>query len=211
MVAGGHFDVLIEKDTTIPTSAQKTFTTVRDGQTQVRIVVMQGVSKKAEENELLGEFLLDGLRDAPAGEIKIEVNFEISADGIVGVSAKNIETGHEQAITVTASSGLTEDEIHEMAMETQASVPAPVDTPELTGARKEVEALLEAVERILPKARDVICGTDFGADAVVKADHVIRQGHIAIEQRDIEALKEALPPLERTLSFLSNVIKKLTQ
>ena len=87
------------------------FTTVKDNQTSVKILVLQGESDRAEENELLGEFILTGLRRATKGEVEIEVTFEISADGIVSVSAKDQETGLKQAITVTATSGLTEEEI----------------------------------------------------------------------------------------------------
>ncbi|MEE8408585.1 MAG: molecular chaperone DnaK [Myxococcota bacterium] len=166
MVAGGLFDVIIEKDTTIPTTSSKVFTTVRDGQTQVRIMVLQGESSQAEENELLGEFVLDGLREASRGEVKVEVAFDISADGIVGVSAKDVETGREQAITVTASSGLTEDEIREMVAENQEFLPKtdsgavpPVDAG-------KVARLLEEIDKLLPEARPIIDGTDFGADAL---------------------------------------------
>ena len=111
MTFGGYFEELIPQNTTVPTHRTKIFTTSRDNQTAVKILVMQGESEHAEENELLGEFILTGLRRAPKGQVEIEVTFEINADGIVSVRAKDLETGQEQSIQVTASSGLTHDEI----------------------------------------------------------------------------------------------------
>jgi molecular chaperone DnaK len=103
------------QNTTVPTQRTKVFTTSRDNQTAVKILVMQGDSSKAEDNELLGEFILTGLRRrAPRAQVEIEVAFEINADGIVSVRAKDLETGLEQSIQVTATSGLTRDEIEAM-------------------------------------------------------------------------------------------------
>jgi molecular chaperone DnaK len=209
MVAGGLFDVIIEKDTTIPTTARKVFTTVRDGQTQVRIMVLQGESSQAEENELLGEFVLDGLREAPRGEVKVEVSFDISADGIVGVSAKDVETGREQTIIVTASSGLTEDEIRDMAARNQDLLVSPDIDADFEQARCEAESLLADIDGLLPKARPIIDGTDFGADALNKAEQTIARARDAIARRDARDVRDSLNPLERTLSLLNNVILKL--
>ncbi|MEM6733305.1 MAG: Hsp70 family protein, partial [Myxococcota bacterium] len=111
MTLGGMAETIIGKDTTIPTEARKTFTTVRDNQEQVKIVVYQGDSRRIEANELLGEFLLSDLRSAPRGVVQVEVSFAISADGLVTVAARDVETGREQAIQVTGSHRLEEDEI----------------------------------------------------------------------------------------------------
>lgn len=211
MVAGGLFDVLIDRDTTIPTVARKTFTTVRDGQTQVRILVLQGESSRAEDNELLGEFLLDGLRQAPRGEVKIEVIFEISADGIVGVSACDLETGHQQAITVTASSGLTEQEIRDMIAENKEVALASEASDAFEEARTECERLIRDIHQLLPEARNIIHDTDFGVDAVRKAEEAVVRARQAIERRDVAYLVSGRPALERTVSFLRSVIKKLGQ
>ena len=107
MTQGGYFEELIPQNTTVPTHRTKIFTTSRESQTAVKIVVMQGESERAEENELLGELSSTGLRRAPKGQVEIEVTFEINADGIVSVHAKDLETSKEQSIEVTASSGLT--------------------------------------------------------------------------------------------------------
>ena len=209
MVAGGLFDVIIEKDTTIPTTAKKVFTTVRDGQVQVRIMVLQGESSRAEENELLGEFVLDGLREAPRGEVKIEVAFDISADGIVGVSAKDVETGREQAITVTASSGLTEDEIREMAARNRDYLVTGDADEDFGRHEADAEHLLAEIDKLLPQARPIIDGTDFGADALNKAEQTLMRARDAIARKDAKDLAESIKPLQRTLSLLNNVIQKL--
>src|SRR5215471_8005803 len=119
MTFGSYFEELVPQNTTVPTSRAKTFTTSRDNQTAVKIIVMQGESEKAEQNDLLGEFILTGLRRAPKGQVEIEVTFAINADGIVSVSAKDLETEKEQSIQVTATSGLTQDEIKDMMAEAQ--------------------------------------------------------------------------------------------
>jgi molecular chaperone DnaK len=110
MTHGGGFEELIAPNTTVPTNKKKLFTTARDGQTIVEIVVMQGASEKAAENDKLGRYELTGLRSAPAGQVSVEVLFAINADGIVAVSAKDLESGKEQSISVTATSGLTPEE-----------------------------------------------------------------------------------------------------
>lgn len=211
MVAGGLFDVVIEKDTTIPTSAHKSFTTVRDNQTQVRILVLQGESDRADKNELLGEFLLDGLREAPKGQVKIEVTFEISADGIVSVSARDLETGREQAITVTASSGLTEGEIQQMMGENEAATVASEKSDAFERERLEVERALREVKKLLPEARPQIEGTEFGLAAVQKAEQAVATAQQALDARDIKQLEASREPLVRTVSMLRNVMKRLNR
>jgi molecular chaperone DnaK len=139
MVAGGLFEPLIPKDTTVPTARTKTFTTSRDNQTAVKILVMQGEHEQADQNELLGEFILTGLRRAPAGMVEIEVTFEINADGIVSVHAKDLETGKEQSITVTATSGLTKDEIAAMIDEGKQYAVERKRDEEFEGKKQEAE------------------------------------------------------------------------
>lgn len=209
MVVGGLFDVIIEKDTTIPTMARKTFTTVRDGQTQVRILVLQGDSKKGQGNELLGEFLLDGLRQAPRGEVRVEVTFEISADGIVSVSASEVGTGRAQAITVTASSGLTDAEILAMAAENTNAQMQAVASDAFESERVDVERLLRDIEKHLQQLHASLLGTDVGRDTLRKAQEVMQQARTAIDKRDAIALSQCREPLVRTASFLKNVIQKI--
>jgi hypothetical protein len=200
MVAGGLLDVIIEKDTTIPTTETKIFTTVRDNQPQVRIMVLQGDSEKAESNELLGEFVLDKLREAPRGEVKIEVAFDISADGIVSVSAKDVETGRAQSIEVTASSGLTEDEIRAMIAENKDTVASAEASESFDSQRVDTERLLRDIETMLPRAKPLIEDTEFGIEALRKAEQSIQQARGALDARDVRLLEECRGP--RTNSIL---------
>jgi len=111
---GGEFTVLIERNTTIPTKKSKTFTTAADGQTSVEIKVFQGVRKMAQDNKALGKFTLVGLPPLPMGEPKIEVAFDLDANGVLNVTAKDQATGKEQAIRVQPSGGLSDDQIKKM-------------------------------------------------------------------------------------------------
>ncbi|MFO0727014.1 MAG: molecular chaperone DnaK [Myxococcota bacterium] len=209
MIVGGYFQTIIEKNTTVPTSATHIFTTVRDNQTSVRIMVFQGDSRMAQQNELLGEFILSGLRKAPRGEVEIEVTFEISADGIVSVSAKDLETGQQQSITVTATSGLTEDEIKRMAQES-ADYAVGVKADDAFGtARAETEAMIRDIEALLPGVEPVIATSEFGDEALKKARQAIERARQAIDSRSTEAVQTAREPLERTLKMLRGVSQKM--
>ncbi|MCP4003880.1 MAG: molecular chaperone DnaK [bacterium] len=114
---GGHFAKLIERNTTVPTSRKEIFTTTRDNQSAVQIRVLQGESERAAENDLLGEFVLSGIRPAPKGEPEVEVTFDIDANGIVSVSAKDMQTNQEQSIQVNPRGTLSPDELDRLADE----------------------------------------------------------------------------------------------
>jgi molecular chaperone DnaK len=116
---GGHFARLIERNTTVPVSKSHVFTTTRDNQSAVKIRVLQGESDVAAENDLLGEFVLSGIRPAPKGEPEIDVSFDIDANGIVSVSARDLATGKEQSITVNATGTLSNDEISRIIEENE--------------------------------------------------------------------------------------------
>ncbi|MCZ6463688.1 MAG: Hsp70 family protein, partial [Proteobacteria bacterium] len=111
---GGHFARLIERNTTVPVSKGHNFTTTRDNQSAVKIRVLQGESENASDNDLLGEFVLSGIRPAPKGEPEVEVSFDIDANGIVSVSARDQATGKEQSITVNATGTLSDEEISQI-------------------------------------------------------------------------------------------------
>jgi molecular chaperone DnaK len=209
VVAGGMFDTLIAKDTTIPTSSTKMFTTIRDNQQQVRIIVMQGDSQTPSGNELLGEFVLDGLMPAPRGSVQIDVAFNISADGIVSVSAVDKETGRTQHIQVTASSGLTSSELRDMTDENQDYVAAFGQNTDGDAERKELEALIEAIEALLPKVASVIAGTEFGAEALKKAHAAIARGKTALVANERDQMALAKGPVSRALSLFKTVTAKL--
>ena len=208
MIVGGYFHKLIEQNTTVPTSESHVFTTVKDNQTSVKILVLQGESDRAEENELLGEFVLTGLRRAPRGEVEIEVQFHISADGIVSVKAKDLETGLEQSITVTATSGLTEDEIKKMIDQNKEYMLDVRTGQEFDKARHQAEKSLEEIDALFPQVTDAIAGSDFGQDAVKKARAVVERTRQAIQAKDLTTLADATEALNRTLNMFRGVVSK---
>jgi molecular chaperone DnaK len=209
MVVGGYFEELIPQNSTVPTSRSKDFTTVRDNQTAVKILVIQGESQRAEENELLGEFILTGLRRAPAGQVEIEVTFEINADGIVSVHAKDKETGKEQSITVTATSGLTKEELDHMITDAKDFAVARRGDEQLEKAKQEAETLIAEIQKLMPKVEEVVAGSDFGRDAIEKAKAVVDKAKTTIQQGDTKALREQIEALQRTQRMFKGVVGKV--
>jgi len=208
MTFGSYFEELVPQNTTVPTSRTKIFTTSRDNQTAVKILVMQGESKKADENELLGEFILTGLRRAPKGHVEIEVTFEINTDGIVSVHAKDLETGQAQSIQVTATSGLTQDEIKNM-MESARDYMVERRTDEkFEAARQEAETLIDEIEQLFPEVERVVGSADFGRDAITKARSVLDKARKAIEQKDTEAVQAQVEQLSRTQRMFKGVVAR---
>ena len=208
MIVGGYFHKLIEQNTTVPTSATHVFTTIKDNQTSVKILVLQGESERAEENELLGEFILTGLRRAPRGEVEIEVRFEISADGIVSVSAKDLETGTQQSITVTATSGLTEEELRRMVDANKDYLVEARQSEETERKKQAVEKALDEIEKLLPDVERTIAGSEFGQDAVRKARAVIDRAKGAIAANDHAAIAEVADSVTRTLNMFKGVVAR---
>jgi molecular chaperone DnaK len=208
MTAGSSFESIIPPNTTVPTGRTKVFTTSRDNQTAVKILVMQGDGQKAEENELLGEFILTGLRRAPKGQIEIEVTFEINADGIVSVSAKDLETGQQQSIQVTATSGLTQDELKNMIESAKDFAVDRKVSEELQAAQQEAERLISEIERLFPQVEQIVASSDFGRDAISKARAIVQRARQAMERRDVVALKEQIEGLSRTQRMFKGVVSK---
>ena len=208
MIAGGHFEGLIPQNSTVPTSRSKIFTTVRDDQTAVKILVFQGENERAEMNEALGEFVLTGLRKAPRGQVEIEVIFDINADGIVSVSAKDLETGMKQSITVTASSGLTEDEIRKMAADSQDYMVDRRASEEFEAARQEAERLIRELDRMYVKVEKMVSGSEFGSEALMKARDLINTAKSAISDKDLEKVAESIETLKRTQRMFKGVLAK---
>ncbi|HWN69077.1 MAG TPA: molecular chaperone DnaK [Haliangium sp.] len=208
MIKGGYFHKLIEQQTTVPTSKSHIFTTVKDNQTSVKILILQGESDRGEENELLGEFVLTGLRRAPRGEVEIEVDFHISADGIVSVTARDLETGIEQSITVTATSGLTEEELQKLVETNKDYMVQEKTDQEFEQHRHTSEKLLDEIEGLFPEVTAIISGSDFGQDAVKKARAVCERARKAIAARDSAQLRETNEALNRTLNMFKGVVSK---
>jgi molecular chaperone DnaK len=199
MVAGGYFHKLIERNTTVPTSKGHVFTTIRDDQTSVKILVFQGESEKAQENEMLGEFVLSGLRKARRGDVEVEVTFGISADGIVNVSAKDIETGQEQSITLVASSGLTEEEVGRMAGENRDYMVALKAEESTERARQELEKLVDEGESLMPRVILALAGTPFEKESLGAARSVLDEAKAAIAKRDGPGVERLAESVKRTL------------
>jgi molecular chaperone DnaK len=208
MTQGGYFEELIPQNTTVPTHRTKIFTTSRDNQTAVKIVVMQGESERAEEDELLGEFILTGLRRAQKGTVEIEVNFEINADGIVSVHAKDLETSKEQSIEVTASSGLTRDEIRNMMEGAKDYMVERRSTEEFEAAKQEAERFVGEIERLLPQVEQIVAASDFGRDAIDKARSIVAKARSAIAKKDITTVKGEIEGLSRTHRMFKGVVAK---
>jgi len=205
MVVGGYFSTIIAKNTTVPTSQTHVFTTVQDQQTSVRIAVLQGASEKAIENELLGEFILDGIRPARRGEVEIEVAFDISADGIVGVSARDVDTGQRQSITVTATSGLTEDELRRILDENLDELLERKQSGETDKQRDRLQAMIADVEALVPQVQAALSRSHFGKDAVQKAQGVVAQARSAIATQDREQMATVEERLDRTLQLFKGL------
>jgi molecular chaperone DnaK len=206
---GGYFEELIPQNSTVPTSRSKIFTTVRENQTAVKILVMQGESRRADENELLGEFILTGLRRAPAGQVEVEVTFEINADGIVSVHAKDLETGKAQSITVTSTSGLTQDELASMMTDARDYAVTKRADEELERAKQEAETLIAEIEKLFPRVEEVVAGSDFGRDAIEKARAVVERAQQLISQGNVDGLKEQIDALARTQRMFKGVVGKI--
>ena len=208
MTFGSHFEELIPMNTTVPTSMSKTFTTSRDNQTAVKIIVMQGDSERADENELLGEFILTGLRRAPKAEVEIEVTFEINTDGIVSVSAKDLETSQVQAIQVTASSGLTPDEIRLMADEARDFMVERKTDEAFEGAKQKAETLIAGIEGMFSEVENAVGGADFGRDSIEKARATVQAARQAIESKSAKAVVEQIAHLERADKMFRGVVAR---
>src|SRR3954468_64906 len=208
MTFGSYFEELIPQNTTVPTHRTKIFTTSRDNQTAVKILVMQGESQRAEENELLGEFILTGLRRAPKGQVEIEVTFEINSDGIVSVQAKDLETGQAQSIQVTATSGLTQDEIKNMMSSAQDYMVERRTDERFEASKQEAETLIAEIERLFPEIERAVGSADFGRDALSKARSAVERTRKAIGNKTTDEVVQQVEQLGRTLRMFKGVVAK---
>jgi molecular chaperone DnaK len=157
---GGVMTNMIERNTTIPTRKSETYSTAADGQTQVEIHVLQGERPMASGNRTLGKFHLVGLPPAPRGVPQIEVTFDIDANGIVNVSAKDRATGKSQAITISASSGLAKDEVERMVSDAQSHAEEDKERREATEARNQADTLVYTTEKTLTENREKLAAAD---------------------------------------------------
>ena len=209
MTHGGHFNVMIPKNTTVPTSRSHIFTTVKDNQTSVKILVMQGEDSGSDVMELLAEFTLTGLRGGPAGAVEIEVKFDINADGIVEVSAKDLETNLAQAVTVTASSMLSDTEIEMMTEENERYLHQQEGIEQRQSERAKVAEVIAAVESLLPRVKPALQASEFGRDALNKATGILDRSKNLMNSDDLNALKTTNESLTRTLKMFESVAERV--
>ncbi len=187
---GGVMTKLINRNTTIPARQSQTFSTAADGQTAVTIHVLQGEREMAADNRTLGNFNLDGIAPAPRGVPQIEVTFDIDANGIVHVSAKDKGTGKEQHIQITSSSGLSEDEINRMVKDAEANAESDKKKREAVDVRNEADSLINQSEKTLKEMGDKVSAAD--KEAVEKASNELKESLKGDNIDEIKSKTEAL-------------------
>ncbi len=195
---GGVMTTLIPRNTTIPTRRDEVFSTADDSQTKVEISVLQGERAEARLNKRLGNFHLEGLLPAPRGVPKIKVTFDIDANGILSVTAKDEATGKDQKITISASSGLSKEEVERMVQDAAAHEDEDKKRREEIESRNKADQLCYATEKALAEAKDKL-----PADKVADIESRVKSLREAIERQDADAIRTGAESLEKTMHELA--------
>ena len=195
---GGVFTKLIERNTTIPTKKSQIFSTAADGQTSVEVHVLQGEREMAAYNKTLGRFQLSGIPAAPRGVPQIEVTFDIDANGIVHVSAKDMATGNSQQVSITASTNLTDEDIDKAVKDAEAHAAEDKKRKDEIEARNNAESLVYNCEKTISELGDKISGEE-----KAKAETEIANVKKALEGSDVEAIKSATEKLTTVFYSIS--------
>ena len=203
---GGVMTKVIDKNTTIPTKQSQTFSTAEDNQAAVTVHVLQGERKQAGANKSLGQFNLEGIDPAPRGMPQIEVTFDIDADGILHVSAKDKNTGKEQKITIKASSGLSDDEVEQMVRDAEANADADAKFEELVTARNQADGMIHATKTQVTEA-----GDDLPAEDKEKIEAAIKELEEAVKGDDKEAIEAKQQALMEASAKLMEIAQAKAQ
>ncbi len=203
---GGIFTKLVERNTTIPTERKQVFSTAEDNQTAVTVRVFQGEREMAIHNRLLGQFNLEGIPPAPRGVPQIEVKFDIDANGILNVSAKDLASGKEQTVRIEQSSGLSEDEIESMRKDADSHAADDKKLRELVEARNKAEAMCFEMEKLIKENADKLSDSDKEPlESAIKRTREVAQGD------DKEKIESAIHELEQASHALSKVLYQTGQ
>jgi molecular chaperone DnaK len=203
---GGVLTTLIPRNTTIPTRKSEVFSTAADNQTQVEVHVLQGERQFARDNRTLGRFNLVGLPPAPRGMPQIEVTFDIDANGIVNVQAKDKGTGKEQKITITASSGLSKDEVDRMMREAEAHADEDKKRRAVTDARNQADGLVYQIEKTLSENKEKVPAAD-----VTRIESSIASLKKALEGDDEAAIQSGMENLQKASHAMAEALYKQAQ
>jgi molecular chaperone DnaK len=203
---GGVMTKLIPRNTTIPTRKSEMFSTASDNQTQVEVHVLQGEREFARDNRTLGRFNLVGIPPAPRGVPQVEVTFDIDANGIVNVSAKDMATNKEQKITITASSGLSKDEVDRMMREAESHAGDDKRRREVTDARNQADGLIYQIEKTLTENRERVPAAE--ASRIESAVATLKK---AAEGDDVAAIRKAMDELQKASHAMAEVLYRQSQ
>ena len=198
---GGVMTKMIDRNTTIPTRKTEIYSTAADNQTSVEIHVLQGERQMAQDNKTLGKFQLTGIPAARRGVPQIEVTFDIDANGIVNVSAKDLGTGKQQQITISGSTALTDDEVDRMVKDAEAHAEEDKVRKEEVEVRNNCDSLINATETTLGEVGDKV-----SAEVKQQAESAVAQGKTALEGNDIEAIKAAIEAMQQAGYKLAEVV-----